>query len=349
MKKSLIALATLGAFAGAASAQSSVTLFGVVDASLTYVKNGNANMKSMSNSGLAASRLGFRGEEDLGGGLKAGFWLEMGLGNDAGTAGSGNMLFNRRSTLSLMGGFGEVRLGRDLLPTWTGYADYDAFGTNGIGGADRLHQLYRSGSWYETVGGPAGVDIVRSSNMISYFLPNMGGLYGQVSVAAGEGSTTGNKYYGGRLGYKAGPLDVSLALGQHYDIAGTTDVDLRIYTLGASYDFGGFKLNGMLSQNKVSDGGAKERHITIGGSVPMGAGLFRASYTNVNGDGKADANQFALGYVHNLSKRTALYGTLAIIKNKDEAAYTVANAPAGNMMDGGKRSSGAEVGIRHSF
>ena len=334
MKKSLIALATLGAFAGAASAQSSVTLFGIVDANLRYVKNGSNDMKKMGNSGLAASRIGFRGEEDLGGGLKAGFWLEGSVGNDDGTSG----LFSRRSTLSLMGGFGEIRLGRDLVPTWTGYGDFDVFGTNGLGGADRLHQV--TGGWRDA---GTGADIVRSSNMISYFLPNMGGIYGQVSVAAGEGVDP-NKYIGARLGYKAGPLDVSFALGQNYNVVGNDD--LRIYALGAAYDFGGFKLSGAISQNEVTGGGDKERHITIGGSVPVGAGLVRASYTNVNGDGKADANQIALGYVHNLSKRTALYGTVAFIKNKDDGAYSVDKTPA---MQLGKRSSGAEVAIRHSF
>ena len=338
MKKSLIALATLGAFAGAASAQSSVTLFGIVDANLTYVKNGDENMKSMGNSGIATSRLGFRGQEDLGGGLKAGFWLETQLGNDDGSAGKATF-FNRRSTVSLMGGFGEVRLGRDLIPTWTGYADYDVFGTNGIGGADRLHQLGRA-AWTDV----GDVDLVRANNMVSYFLPEMGGIYGQLSIAAGEGVDP-NKYYGGRIGYRAGPLDVSLALGQN----GKGDEKLKIYTLGGSYDFGGFKLNAMASQNKVSDG-AKERHLTIGGAVPVGAGVVKLSYTNVKLSDSAnsgEANQLALGYVHNLSKRTALYGTVAYIKNKDDAIYSVADAPA--TMTGGDKSTGAQIGISHSF
>src|SRR5687768_18396130 len=115
MKKSLLALAVLGVFAGAASAQSSVTLFGVVDANAKAVKNGSTTTKQLGTDGLASSRLGFRGVEDLGGGMSAGFWIEGGLQPDTGNA--GGMNWQRRSTVSLMGGFGEVRLGRDYRRT----------------------------------------------------------------------------------------------------------------------------------------------------------------------------------------------------------------------------------------
>ena len=83
MKKSVLALAVLGAFAGAASAQSSVTMFGVVDLNVMTVSN-NERVYGMGTDGMSSSRLGFRGIEDLGGGLKAGFWLEMGIAPDTG-------------------------------------------------------------------------------------------------------------------------------------------------------------------------------------------------------------------------------------------------------------------------
>src|SRR3954466_15464328 len=82
MKKSLLALAVLGAFAGAASAQSSVTLFGVVDLSANQIKNGGASTQTLQSNQLNSNRLGFRGIEDLGGGLKAGFWLEAAMSNE---------------------------------------------------------------------------------------------------------------------------------------------------------------------------------------------------------------------------------------------------------------------------
>src|SRR5450755_1836654 len=92
MKKSLLALAVLGAFAGAASAQSSVTLFGVVDLSGNDIKNGTAKTYSLQSNQLNSNRLGFRGIEDLGGGLKAGFWLEAGMNNENGNVGGSNGL-----------------------------------------------------------------------------------------------------------------------------------------------------------------------------------------------------------------------------------------------------------------
>src|SRR5258706_15377894 len=136
MKKSLLALAVLGAFAGVASAQSNVTLFGIVDLSAKSVKNGsNDALRTMATDGINSSRLGFRGVEDLGGGMSAGFWLEAGLAADAGNLGGSNGLaaptngsantFNRRSTVSLMGGFGELRLGRDYTPAFCDTTGFD--------------------------------------------------------------------------------------------------------------------------------------------------------------------------------------------------------------------------------
>src|SRR5687768_17318800 len=100
MKKSLLALAVLGTLTGVASAQSSVTLFGIVDTSAKFVKNEDTRRRlSLANSGINSSRLGFRGIEDLGGGLRAGFWLEAGVNTDDGSLGGGTKMFNRRSTV----------------------------------------------------------------------------------------------------------------------------------------------------------------------------------------------------------------------------------------------------------
>ena len=253
MKKSLLALAALTAFAGAASAQSSVTLFGIVDLAVTSVDNSSAGtVKSLSQDGINSSRLGFRGVEDLGGGLRAGFWLEGALGADTGCGGSGTLgaptavptvstavnqatgapivnvnpgpttvsttptqqvcigqNWQRRSTISLMGNFGEIRLGRDYVATFWNLTTFDPFGTNGVGQA--LNNISTLGSGSQTT--------VRASNMVAYFLPAIGGFYGQFQVAAGEGVTgsaptsTGNKYFGGRLGYGAGPINAAIAYG----------------------------------------------------------------------------------------------------------------------------------------
>lgn len=342
--KKLTAFALLATAAAAASAQSSVTLFGIVDANVRSVKNGDDTVRSLSNNGLNSSRLGVRGVEDLGGGLKASFWLEHGFNVDTGAQSDSSRFWNRRSTVALAGGFGEVRLGRDFTPTYTGFADFDVFGTNGIAAADKFNATLSSGA--DTV--------TRADNQISYFLPGgLGGVYGQVSFAAGEG-TAGKRYTGGRIGYSAGPLNTSFAYGitEVAPVAG--EDEYKSLALGASYDFGVVKLNGYYQQNKAAN--QKITNINIGASMPVGTvGQLRASYVRANAEGSNalgvsvdgnDANQLALGYVHHLSKRTALYGTIARVDNKGAAGFALASSPA---LTAGQDSTGYEFGLRHSF
>lgn len=260
MKKSLTALAAL-AVTGLASAQSSVTLFGVVDAAVSYqsatsrdaVTGATAKQSqwSLANSGYNASRLGFRGTEDLGGGLSASFWLESAISNDDGSTGIG--AFNRRSTVSLANGFGELRLGRDYTATYWNDTVFDPFGTTGSGT-----------SVISSVSGSANLanpNYIRASNMVGYFLPpNLGGFYGQVQYSLHENtdnsttalvaSTNSNagRYVGGRFGYANGPLDVAMSLGEN-TVIDTNALTRKVETanLGASYDFGPVKLFGELS------------------------------------------------------------------------------------------------------
>lgn len=352
MKKTLLALGVLTAFAGAASAQSSVTLFGVLDVNMRSVKTGATRLSKMENDGISSSRFGIRGEEDLGNGLKAGFWLEAPISADTG-AGNTTKFFNRRSTVSLIGNFGEIRLGRDFTPTYTGYADYDVFGDNGIAAAGKFDApLGVTRDSNATAGSGQGT---RLGNQIAYFLPsNIGGIYGRAAVAAGEG-TAGNKYVGGRLGYAAGPFDVSGSYGE-YEVAPVQGDDkFSVASAGASYDLGVVKLSGYYTQNKFAN--QKIASYGLGAIVPIGLGQIKAAYTRANASGRTaananvdanDADQFALGYVYNLSKRTALYGTGVYVKNKAGAAFVATGGPT--LLAGtDRKSSGAEVGIRHSF
>ncbi|WP_348753442.1 porin [uncultured Aquincola sp.] len=336
MKKTLFALAALGAFAGAASAQSTVQLFGTVDLAARYVKNGDVKRTDLASNGNSTSRLGVRGVEDLGGGLKAGFWLEAAVNPDSGTADT-SRFWGRRSTVSLMGDFGEVRLGRDKMPTQLAFEAYDVFGATGI--AD-INTTYRV---------PSGITVAansRADNAVQYILPgNLNGVYGTLAVAAGEG-VTGGKYMGGRIGWASGPVDVSVAYGQN-EI--TDSDDFKRFVIGGSYDFQVVKVLANYQETKFQD--QKDRHMTVGASVPFGVGEFKASYSKIDGRGGAiadrDADQFAIGYVHNLSKRTALYTTYAYIKNDGTANYVVADNGATSMT--GRKSQGVDVGIRHSF
>ena len=176
--KKFATLAVLAAASAGAYAQSSVTLFGIVDEAARYVKNGDLKVKSLASGGINTSRLGVRGVEDLGDGLKAGFWLETGLNADSGTTSDSTRFWNRRSTVSLMGNFGEVRLGRDFTPTYLGYSDYDVFGDNGVAASGKFDAplgVLRDGS--TTLGTGQGT---RADNQITYLTPgNLGGFYGR--------------------------------------------------------------------------------------------------------------------------------------------------------------------------
>src|ERR1700730_16325238 len=127
MKKTLLALAVLGAFAGAASAQTNVTVYGIVDAGVQYKNDGNPAGKTLSlQSGIQnGSRLGFKGTEDLGGGLSAIFTFENGFNVDDGTLGQGNRLFGRQAWVGLNGGFGTVKLGRQQTALYYALTEID--------------------------------------------------------------------------------------------------------------------------------------------------------------------------------------------------------------------------------
>jgi len=359
MKKSLLALAVLGAFAGAASAQSSVTLFGVVDLNLQYVNNngtGGGSQYTMGQDGLNSSRLGFRGVEDLGGGLTASFWLEGAINPDTGTA--TGQTWQRRSTVSLAGGWGEVRLGRDYTSTFWNWTIFDPFGTNGVGSAGNIGFVVPAvptGAAYGT--------LVRANNMVGYFLPSgiAGGLYGQLQVAAGE-NAPGNKYWGGRLGYASGPFNIAAAYGKTQVTISAVgplpaDQDGTAYNFGASWNFGFMTLSGFY--NRLDLGPADQNNWYIGASAPLGVWTFKASYGQVDRSDSTPgsliegqkANQFAIGATYDLSKRTALYGTWAGINNKDNARFCVAalQNTAGGGCVANENSQGLQFGVKHSF
>ena len=344
MKKSLIALAVLAA-SGAAMAQSSVTLFGIVDTAVGYVDNANAagdSVYGLSTSGNATSRLGFRGVEDLGGGLKAGFWLEGEVFGDDGNANGFN--FQRRSTVSLMGGFGEVRMGRELTPSYSKTSSYDLFGQTGIG-----QFMGWTGNWYG-IDGDSG-NALRSSNMISYYTPNFSGFTAGLGYGFDE-QTTGKagRYIGGYAAYDNGPLSVALSYDERNVAA---NFDRNTLTLAGSYNLNVVKLNAIVQQTKDDVVGTdpKVNAYSLGVSAPMGAGEVKLQYAMY--DQKAidsKAHHISLGYVHNLSKRTAVYGTVSYMDNKDASSLGLAAKNLNTAGPGaGESQTGVQVGVRHSF
>jgi predicted porin len=357
MKKSLLALAALSAVAGVASAQSSVTLFGIVDLSVANVKNGSVSQQVLATNQMNSSRLGFRGVEDLGGGLRAGFWLEAAMENGSGNVGgsSGNsqpqngaassQIFNRRSTVSLMGGFGEIRLGRDYDPSFWNYTIFDPFGTNGPGSMLNLVSTLGSGA----------TTLVRANNSIGYFLPALGGVYGQAMVAAGENLPAGNKYTGFRIGYAGGPVNIAGAIGKtSKDGNPPLADDYTDKNVGGQFNIGSAAIIAQYSKRDFLN--RDQKTVLIGGTYAIGAGTLKASYVKSSGNqGSAardfDAKQIAFGYQHDLSKRTALYGVYSSLNNAGTLATGATfNVGLGNTaVPGGDSSKGLAVGVRHAF
>ena len=364
MKKSLIALAVLAA-SGAAMAQSSVTLFGIVDTNVSYldgVSNAagtNTDSKyGIGTSGNATSRLGFRGVEDLGGGLKAGFHLEGEIFGDDGNASGFN--FKRRSTVSLMGNFGEVRLGRDQTPGYSKFISYDLFGQVGIG--KFMGWSDWNGNNQTTANNNNDANGMRSSNMISYYTPNFSGFTAGLGYGFDEKADTTNskkgRYVGGYVAYDNGPLSVALSYDESSALVLTspaaTGADRNRLTLGGSYDLNVVKLNAILQQTKDDVPGGSERKVNaymLGASAPVGAGEVKLQYALY--DQKAidsKAHQISLGYVHNLSKRTAVYGTVAYMDNKDASKLNLSARGLGTIdARAGDSQTGYQVGIRHAF
>ncbi len=350
MKQTFI-LGSLALAGVTAQAQSSVTVSGIVDAAARSVSNqGRGSIQSLVSGSNSTSRLVVRGTEDLGGGLLASFWLEHGIALDTGAA--TGAFWDRRSTVSLSSrSMGEVRLGRDFVPSYLNWSRFDPFGHVGVAGSNNAVVASQVGPIRSAFGTGANTT-VRSSDSIQYWLPaNMGGLEGNFMVGAGEG--TSNKVVGGRLGYAFGPVLVS---GAHTVTENANTFATGKFTdsaFGGTYTYGTAKLSAVWRQFKQAQ--SKQTNFVASALVTVGVGEIKASYIRMDMAGRVgtnnidanDAHQLGLGYVHNLSKRTAVYGTVARISNDGAATFSIPGGPA--VTTGGRTSTGFEAGLRHSF
>ena len=334
MKKVLIAITAFGSIAASASAQTNVTIYGAVDAGIRHEDNGNAagSFTRLDSGILNGSRIGFKGAEDLGGGLSANFQLENGFSVDDGSLGNGGLLFGRQAWVGLSGGFGTLKLGRQVTPVFANSSVFDPFGDTQSGDSARLFNY--SGS--------------RTNNVVSYGR-EINGLRGELQYGFGEaaGSTSANRMRGATAGYRAGPVDVVLTYNSNNDATGS--VRGKATMIGGNYDFGIAKLFAAYQWNKdvtatgVVSAGADTRDALVGVTVPLGSGVIRASYIRLSDKAKvnADANQIALGYVYNLSKRTALHTSVSRLANDVAASYKVVTPGASDKV--------IDFGVRHWF
>lgn len=350
MKRKIIG-ATLAGFAGlagmaagTAQAQSSVTIYGLIDTGFTHESGGPAgSINRISSSIFNGSRIGFKGTEDLGGGLSASFLMENGFQVDTGAMGQGGTLFGRQAYVGLNGGFGSVRMGRQ-------YTTYDVLaGTSDpffAGSAARMTNLF--GENY--VGGVNGYYNNRINNSVTYTSPVFGGGFSG-DVGYGFGETAGNmaagRYFGGSFGYASGPLYLRVA---HQNInTANADGAAKNTGFGAYYDFGILRLHGAYSINKNTLAGVKTvdaRDYMIGAVIPAGIGRVMVSYVKKRDRLAAaqHASQVGLGYIHPLSKRTDLFAAYGRISNSNGAGYKV-----GNAIETGSGNQAWNLGIQHRF
>jgi predicted porin len=369
VKKITIAALIIGAFATSAQAQSNVTMYGIVDAGIVNESGGKDGNVTRIGSGIAsASRFGFRGNEDLGNGLNAVFALEGAVKIDTGVGGSG--IFDRQAFVGLKDTtMGTLTLGRQYTPLYLALSQVaDPFGAGYSGSAKNLI--------------PSTGANTRTSNTVVYASPSFSGFSGSLAYSLGEqASNESGRQIGAGLAYSNGPLNARLAYNTRNNdtafvpavgTAGTAGyVAAKAATspgqshntlLAVNYDFIVAKAyiaygeNSGFASSLLPNGAAypvkgvastDNSNLLIGATVPVGpAGTIMASYIRKDDKNTAnrDADQYAIGYSHALSKRTNAYATFAKIKNKNNAGYTV-----GDNTEVGSGDRAISIGMRHSF
>jgi len=345
MKKTLIALAAI-ATVGAATAQSSVTLYGRVESNVTLQSPGsNASVNAGGEkggdvwrlndggrNGIGGSRWGLRGNEDLGGGLKAYFVLESGFNSDDGTSGSSSQIFNRQSYVALGSTkFGDVRLGRvDTLARQvnTGFGDVSAEGEISV-----AETLDGGRPLFQNLG-------TRVSNVVTYISPSFGGFQATGLVGLGEGTTA---RHDGIMGtFRSGPI----AAGVSYEQYDRGDTYNEVWTLGGNYNFGfatfyaGYQMTSDFGTATSAPGSGTDHDAwNLGVMVPFGQWQFRGQYISSSVEpavgASFDQDKWGLSARYALSKRTTLYGVFTQRGGDNDETFS--------------RRQEAAVGVAHTF
>jgi predicted porin len=275
----------------------------------------------------SASRLGFKGSENLGEGYSANFKLEAGIEISDGTSTQGGRVFGRHTSVGLAGPFGAVDVGR-FFNIITNAMIADPFGSGHEGAYTNIINF-----------------AYRTSNAIYYTSPNVAGFTAELSYGFGEvpGNSSANRDIGAAIGYASGPFAIKFA---HEDTQNETGTNaLRISNVNATYDFHVARVGIAYNVNR-DDIHIDSYDCLIGASVPMRNGTFMVSYIRHKDRTAAaqDASQAAIGYTYALSKRTSFYTSYARIVNRNGASFTV-----GNMTDAGSGTKGMAAGITHRF
>lgn len=365
MQKKIIALAVAAMASGAAFAQSNVTVYGIADMGYNYSSSSEAAVKVKSRSGVdsglqSGSRLGFKGTEDLGNGLKALFTYEMGLNVDQGTSGQ-NRTFGRQAFVGLTGDFGTVLAGRIYTPQFSLVTKVDPFATGTVGDVSFGRGVYTMASG--RLAGVAGE--IRLNNVVAYVTPTFGGFnvvaaYTKEGVTNEENTAKGVKSADNTV-WAINPNFTygNLFVGANYhklknDFADATS---KVWDLGATYDFGVAKLHALYGQAKdsVVAQNNKDKKWMVGASAPIGKFTVLASYSRLKSEGNVAAldddkvSKWSLGSTYALSKRTNLYAAYAKMSTNDNAEGQFGVGGTGGAVDAGMYQTGFNFGLRHQF
>jgi predicted porin len=313
MKKQFALAALAAACAAPAFAQSSVTVYGRLNVTIESRKIAGSTDKGVFDN---ASRIGFKGTEDLGGGLKAGFVIESGFNPTTGAA--AGTFWGRQSEVDLSGNFGMIRIGNFTSEAYFATADYVSMHNHDTGiSEDKLYAY------------PVG-----NSKKVAYRTPTMGGLVAELAVR--EGSAAEGRGYDFAANYDMGALH----LGAGYDKVDSS----KQFAVRALYELGAFTVGGYVQRDTDATGPGSRTNFRLSGMYTMGATELHANYGhagNVGGVANTGASQFTFGVNQNLSKRTKVYGFYTKVDNKSAAGYVSGVA-------GGDASSFA-LGVRHNF
>ena len=335
MKFKYLAGAGLALCASLAWGQSSVTIYGVIDASIQYAHTGAGSVTRVDSSAVAPTRIGFQGVEDLGGGLAAIFRLEDGFNVDTGSISGNGNLFNRESWVGLRGSLGQIQAGVNYSPLFTTYATYSLGELNTLG-------------WGNATNNFVYIPVARVANSIRYVSPSMAGFVVRAVYALGtEGGPPRTMGDTGSIGlnYKTGAFAADLDyLQQKYaTTAAVTDTTPvyqgRYYLFATSYDFG-FVKPALLYQ--IHRGGPdpaaainssyanpNDHFYELNATIPnMAGGSLLLSFGHYTRDSSSSGNATSYGvrYDYRLSKRTGLYTGVSEIRNNSAANFSVSSA-----------------------
>lgn len=326
MKKNLIALAVLAA-SGAAFAQSNVTVYGLVDVAFTNVNTNGLTQTGIDSGGVNTSRFGFKGSEDLGGGLKANFLLEQGFNVDNGAASTAGQMFARQSYVGFSGGFGEVKLGK----IFTAYDDISG-AANAAFDSNLLAPV--NGVWASV-----GYND-RPFNGVYYASPVFSGVSGAASYSFSENKTAAaaaGSVSSFHVKYEGGPIYAGLAY-QNEQADGNT-ASTQFTRLNGTYDLGVAKvLVGFGKVEQAADANTKEwelgadfpvsKALTVSGGVARSISNFAA--------GDVSREGYSIAALYTLSKRTSVYGGYKSNTAKQAGVADIDN-------------SAFAVGVKHAF